>query len=230
MVEKLSGLDRYPWTGHATLMGNRKQDWQSVIEVLSLFARGEGTARRRYREFVAQDLGEGDSDALLGGGLVRGYGGWEGLKRLRREHMHCIGDERILGDSDFVERALAQDTLAVEKGTQRILDGWDLERLISRVCQYCGVKEDRLTQKARGNDLSLAKALICLWGSQELKLSLREMAHPLSISQPAVSQWAKRGEEYCREQGIEFVTSTSCRSSNHSARAFNPICRRRASR
>jgi hypothetical protein len=158
----------------------------------------------KFREFVAQDLGEGDSDALLGGGLVRGYGGWEGLKRLRREHMHCIGDERILGDSDFVERALAQDTLAVEKGTQRILDGWDLERLISRVCQYCGVKEDRLTQKARGNDLSLAKALICLWGSQELKLSLREIAHPLSISQPAVSQWVKRGEEYCREQGIEF--------------------------
>jgi glutathione S-transferase len=90
--------------------------------------------------------------------------------------------------------------LAVEKGTQRILDGWDLERLISRVCQYCGVKEDRLTQKAWGNDLSLAKALICLWGSQELKLR----AHPLSISQPAVSQWVKRGEEYCREQGIEF--------------------------
>ncbi|MET0028812.1 MAG: hypothetical protein ABW101_14385 [Candidatus Thiodiazotropha sp.] len=72
-----------------------------------MFASRVGTARRRYREFVGQGLGESGSDALLGGGLVRSYGGWEGIKRLRKEHAHCIGDERILGDSGFVERALA---------------------------------------------------------------------------------------------------------------------------
>jgi hypothetical protein len=204
MVEKLRGLDRYPWTGHATLMGNRKQDWQSVTEVLSLFAKRAGTARRRYREFIAQGLGERDPDALLGGGLVRSYGGWEGLKRLRKEHVRCIGDERILGESDFVERALAQNNLTVERTTQRIQAGWDLDRLIHRVCLYCGVKEEQLAQKARDNNLSLAKALICLWGSQELNLSLREITQRLSINQPATSKWVKRGREYCRELRVEF--------------------------
>jgi REP element-mobilizing transposase RayT len=204
MLKKLNDLDRYPWTGHATIMGHQKQDWQSVTEVLSLFARGVGTARRRYREYVDQGLGERESEALLGGGLVRSYGGWEGLKRLRKEHVRCIGDERILGDSDFVKRALAQDTLSIEKGTQRIQAGWDLDRLIRRVCLYCGVKEEQLAQKARANDLSLAKALICFWGSRELNLSLREIAHRLAISQPATSQWVKRGREYCRELEIDF--------------------------
>ncbi|MES9994182.1 MAG: transposase [Candidatus Thiodiazotropha sp.] len=203
-VKSLNDLDRYPWTGHATLMGHRKQDWQSVTEVLSLFATRTGTARRRYREFIDQGLEGRDADELLGGGLVRSYGGWEGLKRLRKEHIHCIGDERILGESDFVEHALAEDTLTVEKATQRIQAGWDLDRLIHRVCLYCGVKEDRLTQKARANDLSLAKALICHWGSQELNLSLREIANRLSISQPATSHWVNRGGEYCREVGIDF--------------------------
>jgi hypothetical protein len=199
MLKKLNDLDRYPWTGHAAIMGHRKQDWQSVTEVLRLFASGVVTARRRYREYVAQDLGERESDALLGGGLVRCYGGWEGLKRLHKEHVRCIGDERILGDSDFVERVLAQDTLSIEKGTQRIQAGWDLVRLIRRVRQYCGIKEEQLAQKARANDLSLAKALICFWGSREMSLSLREIAHRLAISQPATSQWVKRGGEYCRQ-------------------------------
>ncbi len=206
MVKSLSDLDRYPWTGHATLLGHRKQDWQSVSEVLNLFASRVGTARRRYREFVGQGLAESDSDALLGGGLVRSYGGWEGIKRLRKEHVHCIGDERILGDSGFVERALAQDTLTVEKGTQRIQAGWDLDQLIHSVCLYCGIKEERLGKKARDNDLSLAKSLICLWGTQELNIRMREIAHRLSISQPAVSQWVNRGCEYCRELGIDFET------------------------
>jgi putative transposase len=86
LVKNLGGLNLYPWSGHATLMGHRKQDWQSVTEVLSLFAKRAGTARRRYREFIAQGLGERDLDALLGRGLVRSYGGWKGLKRSRKKH------------------------------------------------------------------------------------------------------------------------------------------------
>jgi DNA-binding MarR family transcriptional regulator len=94
--------------------------------------------------------------------------------------------------------------LTVEQATQRIQAGWDLDRLIHRVCLYCDVKEEQLAQKARDNNLSLAKALICLWGSQELNLSLREIAQRLSISQPAASKWVKRGREYCRELRVEF--------------------------
>ncbi|MGD9171839.1 MAG: hypothetical protein PVI97_17590, partial [Candidatus Thiodiazotropha sp.] len=94
--------------------------------------------------------------------------------------------------------------LSIEKGTQRIQAGWDLDRLIRRVCLYCGIKEEQLAQKARANDLSLAKALICFWGSRELNLSLREIAHRLAISQPATSQWVERGREYCRELEIDF--------------------------
>jgi REP element-mobilizing transposase RayT len=204
LVKNLSELDRYRWTGHGTLMGKQNRHWQSVNEVLSLFAVRVGTARTRYRDFVAQGLGETASSALLGGGLVRSYGGWESLRQLRKEHVHCIGDERILGNSAFVEKALAQDFLNLEKATQRIQAGWDLDTLIRRVCAYWNVDEEQLHRKARANDLARAKALICLWGSQELRLSLRDIAQRLSISQPAVTQWISRGRKICGEERLEF--------------------------
>jgi len=124
---------------------------------------------------------------------------------LRKEHSHCIGDERILGDSHFVERAIAQDSLNIDAATQRSRDGWNVDTLIRRVCSYCEIEEEQLRQKARANHLARAKALVCLWGTQELKLSMREIAQKLSISQPAVSQWVNRGREYCAKEALNFT-------------------------
>ena len=205
IVSNLSRLDRYRWTGHATLMGRRRGSWQSVEAVLNLFAIRLGTARKRYREFVAQGLDEIEAIDFAGGGLVRSYGGWESIQRLRKEHSHCIGDERILGDSHFVERAIAQDALNIDAATQRSRDGWNVDTLIRRVCSYCEIEEEQLRQKARANHLARAKALVCLWGTQELKLSMREIAQKLSISQPAVSQWVNRGREYCAKEALNFT-------------------------
>jgi putative transposase len=43
---------------------------------------------------------------LTGGGLRRSAGGWEGVFELRRAKEYWRGDERILGDGDFVNEVL----------------------------------------------------------------------------------------------------------------------------
>lgn len=43
---------------------------------------------------------------LTGGGLLRSIGGWTVLKGLRKAGIRVKGDERILGDSDFVKNVL----------------------------------------------------------------------------------------------------------------------------
>ena len=48
----------------------------------------------------------GKRPELTGGGLVRSAGGWSALKTLRKANVYIKGDERILGDSDFVEGTL----------------------------------------------------------------------------------------------------------------------------
>ena len=204
MIEDLQGLDHYPWTGHAGIMGKHCQKWQSIDEVLSLFDERVGTARKLYREFLFAGIKSVDVPNLSGGGLVRSHGGWESLSRFRQEHVRIIGDERILGHSEFVEQALSQDDLALDTREFLRRGGWDLEKLIRRVCSYCDVSEERLLTKARSNKLSVAKTLICHWGAEKLGCSTREIAVRLGISQPAVSRWNKLGRSYCERERIEF--------------------------
>jgi len=205
IVANLKSLDFYPWTGHAGLMGKKQQVWQSVNEVMVFFGDDPCKAREMYRNFVSDGIEFGGRRNLTGGGLIRSYGGWENLKQLRKEHTKCIGDERILGDSKFVKRALAQDELTVEKKEAYACAGWTLGKLVEKVCLYCNVREVQLYAKARSNNLSKAKSLICYWGVEELGISHRELSKRLSISQPAISLWVKKGRDFSSREGLVFA-------------------------
>jgi len=95
---------------------------------------------------------------------MRSYGGWEIIENLRREHIVRIGDERILGDSDFVERVLQEDELRLDDKSKWQRQGWNLEELCSHVCNYMDIQQSQLQQKGRSNKLSDTKGLICYWG------------------------------------------------------------------
>jgi REP element-mobilizing transposase RayT len=59
MFTPLEDLDRYPWTGHAALMGNKALlAGQAIGEVLALFASGQRAARRRCRKFMGEGMGQ----------------------------------------------------------------------------------------------------------------------------------------------------------------------------
>ena len=71
-------------------------------------------AQKKYRDFVEKGIGRGRNPELTGGGLLRSVGGWGVLKSMRRMKIHVKGDERILGDSDFVEKVLSQASEQME--------------------------------------------------------------------------------------------------------------------
>ena len=53
-------------------------------------------------------VAQGRRRDLVGGGLVRSLGGWAEAEKLRlKGQEHIKSDERILGDSDFVDSVLA---------------------------------------------------------------------------------------------------------------------------
>ena len=68
----------------------------------------EPAARRKYSEFVQKGVSMGKREDLTGGGLVRSAGGWSEVKSLRKAGTLQKGDERILGDGEFVEKTLAR--------------------------------------------------------------------------------------------------------------------------
>jgi len=108
IVKDLRSLNNFPYCGHGCIVGKRTHDWQDVDYILKLFASKRSEAVRGYREFVKKAVEQGRRPDLVGGGLVRSAGGWAALKALRRIGAYRKGDERILGDSDFVKSVLAQ--------------------------------------------------------------------------------------------------------------------------
>ncbi|MBW2165493.1 MAG: hypothetical protein JRG74_05165 [Deltaproteobacteria bacterium] len=89
-------------------MGKKTNTWQNKDYILKLFASNKAEAIRRYREFVKKGIEQGKRSDLVGGGLIRSAGGWSAIKALRKIGSYQKGDERILGDSDFVKKVLAQ--------------------------------------------------------------------------------------------------------------------------
>ncbi|MFT4888472.1 MAG: putative transposase [Pseudohongiellaceae bacterium] len=204
MIEDSHQLERYRWTGHAAAFGRYSQPWHDVQAMLTHFGNSKETARDNYRQFVLQGSLKSSTKNLSGGGLIRSSGGWEALSRFRQEHITCIGDERILGDSTFIEQALKQDSLDIERRDSLELKGWNLDKLIEKVCTFCDAKEQYLLYKNRGGNSSTAKSLICFWATEKLNIPRVEIASRLKLSQSAVSYRTSKGREYCEANEVDF--------------------------
>lgn len=96
-------------------MGRTKNDWQDTNYILGHFDDTKSKARRRYRAFVQKGIAEGKRLDLTGGGLIRSLGGWGAIKALRKRGIRLKGDERILGDSEFVESVLSESNERLER-------------------------------------------------------------------------------------------------------------------
>ncbi len=50
-----------------------------------------------------EGLSQGRREELTGGGLIRSLGGWTEARDILKDRDHMMSDERILGNSDFVD-------------------------------------------------------------------------------------------------------------------------------
>ena len=195
LVSEYSALARYPYCGQGAILGLRENEWQDAEYVLRLFGDKERTARRRYREFVGAGIEQGRRPDLIGGGLLRSQGGWEGVKALRRSGEYQKGDERILGDGDFVDEVLSQAEEHFEQKYRLQVEGYDLDRLIERVGELLGVTPEDIMERGKGRRKVEARSILCYWATDRLGISQTELAKRLNLTQPAVSQAVARGKE-----------------------------------
>ncbi len=133
VVPELVALNSYPYCGHSGLMGKRKRPWQNVNYVLHSFGKRVRRARREYLLYVKAGVEQGRRRDLVGGGLVRSLGGWAEAEKLRlRGQDHIKSDERILGDSDFVDSVLGHAEEHYTRECELKKQGYDLEKVSGR--------------------------------------------------------------------------------------------------
>jgi len=203
LVGDYDRLNDFPYSGHCALMGRCHYEWQDTAYVLSLFGEKMSRARRLYREYVEKGIAEGRKPELVGGGLIRSLGGWEAVKGSRRKGERIKGDERILGDGEFVEEALRSSQEYFERRYRYRALGYDYHWLVGRVAALFQIPEKEVTRQGRYPATVEARSVLCYWAMRELGMSTVELSGRLHISQPTASQSVKRGEKAVEERGLQ---------------------------
>jgi REP element-mobilizing transposase RayT len=205
IVKELKGLNKYPYCGHYALMGKTEPGFQDVDYILDLFGGKVPEARRLYLEFVKKGIAAGRRPDLTGGGLVRSVGGWSALRAMRNGESRMKGDERILGQGDFVETVLkaAQENLD-RKYRVRAL-GYDFDWLVDRVLGLFGLTFDELMTTGKQRRTVQARSVLCYWGTRELGMSAVWISKRLNIAPSTASESAMRGRQIVEEHGLKLL-------------------------
>jgi putative transposase len=165
----------------------------------------DSIARRRYREYVRKGIDKGQRPDLIGGGLIRSAGGWSVVKALRKTASAMKGDERILGDGDFVENLLRNDQESLERKYTLEARGYDFDWLVKHVAKLLDIESKDVLARGKYKQFVKARGLLCYWRVRELGMTTVELAKKLNLSQPTISQSAMRGRKIALEKGLNLL-------------------------
>ena len=192
VLPNLRALDRYPYTGHAVLLGRRRWTWQDTASVLGRFATRPSRARLAYRDFVGAGIPQGRRPELQGGGLVRSLGGWAAVQALRRGREQYAADERVLGSTAFVE-GLQRDIAARPAERRATVP---LDAIVTRVCAALHLAPTSLQEGSR-------RALVCRAREGIAYLAVDVGGYPaprlvpvLGVRPPSIHKAAQRGRAH----------------------------------
>lgn len=199
LVPDIDALNTYQYSGHSVILGKMKRQWQDSKYILSYFGRKLGSARKRYLFYVKEGISQGRRPDLIGGGLIRSHGGWEEVKKSRLNGKGRIkGDQRILGESDFVMEVLSEANEKFERFYELKRQGYTLKTVEQRVVEIFGIDKKALYSKGRRKVQAEARSLFCYWAVCELGLSRTYMATQLGMTQPGVGYAVNRGEKIAK--------------------------------
>ncbi len=199
IVQSLDELKSYKYCGHSSLMGKAKREWQETDYVLGYFGEGIREARKGYESFVEEGVKQGRRKELTGGGLIRSLGGWTEARDALKGGVHIMSDERILGDSDFVDSVISQSEEHYERRHRLKRQGYDLDRVAERVAEVLKMKPDEVFGKGRQDRKVKARSLLCFWAARELGISHTALAKTLEMSLAGVGFSVERGECIAKE-------------------------------
>jgi putative transposase len=167
--------------------------------VLGYFGKGKAEGRKKYESFVKAGINQGRKEELTGGGLIRSLGGWTEAREALKGGVNVMSDERILGDSDFVDSVISRSREHYERRHKLRRQGYNLVRIAERVSEVLGISPDEVFSKGRQDRKVKARSLLCYWAARELNLSHTALAKALEMSIVGVGFSVDRGESIAKE-------------------------------
>ena len=158
--------------------------------------------------FVQQGIQLGKRPDLIGGGLIRSAGGWAVVKQLRRANAHQKGDERILGDGQYVQDVINQAAETLDRQYRLKAQGMDIEQVARRVAQIMDMSIKEVWSRGKYRRIVKVRSLLCYWAVRKLGISMASLSRRLHTSLAAVSQSVQRGENLAKENHYHLIQKT----------------------
>lgn len=205
VVSSLSELNAYKYSGHSALAVRDKNSWQDAGYVLSYFGDSLRVARKKYLAYVETGMSQGRRPELVGGGLVRSLGGWREAKKGKGRFLNQKGDQRILGESEFVSDILAETNDKFERSYELKRMGYDLETIKNKVCRIFAIESEPLYQGSRQPAVADARGLFCYWAVTELGYTATHLAEKLHRTVAGIVYAVRRGEKLAKQRDLNLL-------------------------
>ncbi|KPA11594.1 transposase [Candidatus Magnetomorum sp. HK-1] len=187
IVKSLNKLNLSPWSGHSALMGKVKRNWQNTDYVLSLFG-NKRNRRKNYLAYVEKGIKKGHRPELVGGGLIRSMGGWSEVIALRERGDKNVYDQRILGESDFVEKIVSDLDEMAKRNLKRLGKRIDLEKLAEKICNKFDISMNELCSGSRRKIVIKARQIVSWLAVRELGYTGADVAYFLGVTNSCVTR------------------------------------------
>jgi len=194
IVKTIEELNRYPWSGHWTIVNKATCPWMDAEYVLAQFGSTRRKALHEYRAFMQEGVGQGRIKELTGGGLIRSQGGWSKVLSMQRRGQKEDFDERILGGGDFVHTILkeAEETQLRQMKARRT--GKTIQKIIEEECKKQGISVIELKGGGKRRAVSDTRARIAERSRTELGLTAAAIARHVGVNTSAISRAIDRLE------------------------------------
>ena len=141
---------------------------------------------------------------LTGGGLISSVGGWKLAKTILKGQARVKGDERILGDSDFIDNVLARSNEYYTRRHRLLAQGVDLGALSHAVADYFDLSSEQLYTPGRYPAVVQDRSILCFLAVRALGVTATELARQMGLTQPAISMSVKRSEGLVKEKKLSI--------------------------
>ena len=173
--------------------------------MLEFFDKKRKIAQKRYKEYVFEGFENGRRPDLVGGGLIRSLGGWSEARKLGKDERRVKGDERILGDSQFVLDTLQEAEERFERKYELKSRGYDLVAVERLVEEIFGMSPGEIYSPGKYKRLIKPRSVFCYWAVRELGETATSLARRLGLTQPSISKSVLRGEKIVKDMNLKLI-------------------------
>ena len=126
-------------------------------------------------------------------------------KELRKADTFLRSDERILGDSEFVQAVLEQ--AKEDENFHKKLKNSEIteSKVRSDVSKIFHIEAEKIVFQTKDRTVVQARRLYCFWLIDEPGFSMTKVAKTLDSSVSTISRSVKIGESISKEKGLQLT-------------------------